>query len=211
MEFLPINLSIENKLLVVIGGGSVGTRKVMNLLKYNCKIRVLSKEFNEKILQNKDKLEIILGDYKKEYLKGAFLVFICTDNKNLNLKIYNDAKDLNCLVNIVTHPELCDFTIPSVVQRGSLKITVSTDGKSPALSKLIRKELEEKYTEDYEKIINIMGKIREKQLTINNSSVINSELFYNILEYLKKGNLNNINKKIKEIFGFEIDLDKNGN
>ncbi len=211
MEFLPVNLNIENKLSVVIGGGSVGARKVKNLLKYNCQIRIVSKEFNEKILQNKDKLEIISGEYKKEYLKDAFLVFICTDNKNLNLKIYNDAKELNCLVNIVTHPELCDFTIPSVIRRGSLKISVSTDGKSPALSKLIRKELEEKYSRDYEKIVNIMGKIREKQLTINNSSDINGKLFYNILEYLKKRNFNNINKKIKEIFGFEIDLDKDGN
>ena len=197
MKFLPVNLNIENKLSVVIGGGSVGARKIVNLLKYNSKIRVISKEFNEKILKHKDKLEIISGDYKKKHIENAFLVFICTDDKDLNLKIYNDAKAVKCLVNIVTHPELCDFTIPSVIERGSLKITVSTDGKSPALSKLIRKELEVKYGEEYEKIVNIMGKIREKQLTINNSSDINSELFYNILEYLKKGNFENITRKLK--------------
>ena len=211
MEFLPVNLNIENRLSVVVGGGSVGARKVINLMKYDTKVRVISREFNEKILKHRDKLEIIEGDYKKEHLRDSFLVFICTNNKNLNLKVYEDAKSLNCLVNIVTHPELCDFTIPSVVQRGSLKIAVSTDGKSPALSKIIRKELEEKYNEDFEKIVKIMGKIREKQLTINNSSDINSKLFYDVLNFLKKGNFIGINKKIKEIFGFEIDLDENGN
>ena len=113
------------------------------------------------------------------------------------------------MVNIVTHPELCDFSIPSVIERGDLKITVSTNGKSPALSKKIRKELEERFGNEYSELLYLMNKIRKKQLSYNGNSNDNRLLFTKIIEsdildLIKKKDINKINQRVKQIFNFEI-------
>ena len=210
MKYFPINLNIENKLCTVIGGGKVAERKIFDILPLGPKVRVISKEFSKKILEI-DFLEIIKDSYKPEYLDGTFLLFICTDNKQLNLDIFHYAKDRGILVNIATHPELCDFSVPSVIRRGDLQITVSTNGKSPALSKMIRKELEAYFGEEYAILLKIMNKIRERQLNLSSDSNKNRELFYkflnsNVLKFLKNKDYNKVNDLIKNIFNFEVDF-----
>ena len=209
INFFPVNLNIKNRLCVVVGCGNVGERKILNLIRHKPKIRVISNDFTENILKLSDKMELIHSAYKSEYIKDAFMVFICTNRKDLNLEIYRDAKKNNSLVNIVTHPELCDFSIPSVIERGDLKITISTNGKSPALSKKIRKELEERFGNEYSELLNLMDKIRKKQLSSGSNSNDNRLLFKKIIEsdildLIKKKERNKINERIKRIFNFEI-------
>jgi precorrin-2 dehydrogenase/sirohydrochlorin ferrochelatase len=209
VNYFPINLNLHNRCCIVIGGGKVAERKVFNLLEFNVTIKIISKDFTQNLWNIKNKFNLINDTYDKKYLENSALVFICTNNKNLNEQIYSDAKNLNCLVNIVTHPELCDFTIPSLVKRGSLKIAISTDGKSPAISKLVKHKINECINKEYGELVELMGKIREKQLTINRTSDINRELFYkfinsDILKDLKNKDQKAINEKIKNIFGFTI-------
>ncbi len=210
MNLFPVNLNIENKLCVIVGGGKVGERKVLNLIKYNPLIKVVSKKFSKKILElNEKNVELVRDSYKPEYLKGAFIVFICTDNKELNLKIFEHAKQEHALVNIVTHPQLCDFSVSATVDRGNLKLTVSTNGISPALSKTIREELERKYGDEYHKLLEIMKEIREKQLSLNRQQSENKELFYtllksDILDAIKNNNHAKTEEIITNIFKFKI-------
>jgi len=210
MNLFPVNLNIYKKVCTVIGGGKVAERKIFHILPYEPIIKVISLEFTPKILELSNYIKIIKSSYDKKYLVGSFLVFICTDNKELNLKIYNHAKELNVLVNIVTHPDLCDFSIPSVVKRGDLQIAISTNGKSPALTKIIRKEIQKQYGEEYEQMLIIMEKIRKKQLECSKDSSKNKELFYrfldnNIIDLLKNREFNKIKEIIKLIFDFEIE------
>ncbi len=209
MNLFPINLNIENKICVIVGCGEVGERKAFDLLPYKAKIRIVSLKFTEKIIKNKNLFEIIESEYDKKYLNNAFLVFACTNNKDLNLKIYKDAKKIGALVNIVNVPEYCDFTVPAVVDRGFVKIAISTGGVSPALSRILKIKISEIVGEEYKKLANIMKIIREKQLKLNLDSNINKRKFYELLnsgiiEDLKKDDLNKVNEKIKKIFGFEI-------
>ena len=211
-DFFPINLNLRNRFAVIIGGGNVAERKILNLLHYNIQIRVVSKHFTRKILSFKGNLEIIEDEYKKEYLKENSLVFICTNDKKLNLKIFEHARKNRCLVNIATHPELCDFTIPSSIKRGNLVMTISTNGRSPAISKIIKNKLEKEVVPEYETLVEIMGKIREKQLTIKRTSDINRELFYTFLSYdiislIKKKDFDGINNLVENIFNFRISIE----
>ncbi len=208
-KFYPLNFNIENKLCVVIGFGNVGRRKVDNLLNYKCKIKVIDPKLIdiEKYL-NLSKVEFIKDFYKKEYIKDANLVFACTNDKNLNLKIYNDAKKWSAMVNIITHPNLCDFTVPSVISKGKIKIAISTEGVSPALSRLIKKKINEVIDYRYETVANLLEKIREKQLTACSSSDKNKEKFYKFLnseifEIIE--DKEKTRKLIKDIFGFELE------
>ncbi len=210
MNYFPVNLNLKEKHCFIIGGGKVAERKVLNLIEYTDKITVISDKFSEKLLNLQNKITLIHDKYNKKYLKKHSLIFICTNSKKLNEKVYYDAKELNCLVNVVTHPQLCDFTIPSVIRRGDLKIAISTNGKSPAIAKIVKTKIDKCIEKEYEELINIMGKIREKQLTINETSDINRELFYkfidtNVLNDIKNRNRDAINAKIEKIFGFSLD------
>jgi len=211
MSYFPINLNISGKLCVVVGGGKVGERKVKNLLNYGAKVRVVSLDFTDELLALDGSIEIVRSRYKKEYIEGALLIFIATNDKSLNLQISKDSKALSIPVNIATEPNLCDFTLPSVITRGELQIAVSTDGKSPALSRVIKGKIEQDFGSEYETLTNIMGKIREKQLTISSTSDINRNLFYRflnseVLDFINKKDFLSINNLIKDIFGFEIKI-----
>lgn len=65
-------------------------------------------------------------------------------------------------MNVVDNIEISNFTVPSYIKRGDLLISVSTGGKSPSLSSKIKKEIEERYTEDYEEYLNVLGDIRKR-------------------------------------------------
>src|SRR3989338_1894340 len=99
---------------------------------------------------------------REKCLKDMFLVIGATDNDEVNFKVYESANKKNILVNIVDSPELCNFIVPSVVERGALTIAISTGGKSPALAKKLRKELEERYGFEYIKFLNLMGNLRKR-------------------------------------------------
>ena len=126
-------------------------------------------------------------------VEGYFLVIGATDLLEINESAAREAAESGLLYNIVDIPELCNFFVPSVVSSGDLKIAVSTNGRSPALAKKIRQELEKQYGEEYAFFLEYLGKIREKLLrdkTIDEKrrkqifeDIVNSDA----LEYLKKG------------------------
>lgn len=98
--------------------------------------------------------------YQKQDVQDKLLVIAATDRSQLNKKIYSDAHQAKALVNVVDRPELCDFMMPALVQRGELQIAISSGGNSPALAKKLRQELEGKYEADYADMMDIMGELR---------------------------------------------------
>ncbi|SHK31727.1 precorrin-2 dehydrogenase/sirohydrochlorin ferrochelatase family protein [Tepidibacter formicigenes] len=158
--FYPMMINLKNKKVTVIGGGKVAFRKVKKFLEFDCDIKVVSPLYVDKFESLKDKITIIEDEYKKEYIKDSFLVVASTSNKELNEDIAIYCRENNILCNVVDDINLSDFIVPSSIKRGDLVISVSTMGKSPSLSSKIRKELEEKYDEEYEEYVNILGEMR---------------------------------------------------
>ena len=168
--FYPINLKIDDMKIVIIGGGKVAYSKCMNFLAFNKKVLVVSKEFVKEFEEIKEQVEIVKGAYNEKYIKDAFVVVAATNNKEVNHQIGTYCRQHNKLVNVVDDKELSNFTVPSFVKRGDLLLSVSTGGKSPSLSRKIRKDLEEVYDDSYEEYVELLGQARE--MIIENTSDI---------------------------------------
>ncbi len=167
MKYYPINLDINNRNCLVVGGGSVGTRKVETLVKCNAIVTVVSPEFEEKLLLLADNNSITLKKriYRPTDLDDMFLVISATGNRELNQQISKDARKRNMLCNIADFPEACNFILPSIVNQGDLLIAISTSGKSPAFAKKMRKDLEKQFGKEYAEFLMLMGAIRKKLLS----------------------------------------------
>jgi len=152
---LLIDIQIKNKQIIIVGGGLLAERKVKNLLPFNPKITVLSKTFTPFLqeLQNQKQLQLIEGDPLQKpdllnQLKDATLIYAATDNKQLNSYVVEKARENKILVCAIDMPELCDFYTPATLEKGSIRVGICTDGKSPLMSKIIKNKLKTQLTED---------------------------------------------------------------
>jgi precorrin-2 dehydrogenase/sirohydrochlorin ferrochelatase len=183
MRYYPINLDIQNRNCLVVGGGGVGTRKVMTLLKCRAKVTVVSPVISESLqdLEKSASLTLKARPYRTADLEGMFLVIGATDNEPLNRQISSDAESRNTLCNIADRPAVCNFILPSIVQRDDLVITISTSGKSPALAKKLRKTLESQFGEEYGYFLELLGAIRKKLLSQAHEPEVHKPLFEQLI------------------------------
>ena len=203
MRYYPIFLDIKRKPCVVIGGGNVAERKVLSLLDAGARVLVISPELTPalKKLASKKKIGYCPKSYERGDLKGFFLAYSATNNSRVNKAVFKEAKEQAVLLNVVDVPELCNFIVPAVVDRGDLLIAISTSGKSPAMAKKIRQQLEKEFGSEYGVFLGIMGKVRDKLLTISKESDKNKKIFENIvnspmLEWIRQGRKKETGKPI---------------
>ena len=115
-------------------------------------------------LAEEDAINVVNRQYTTADLQGCSLVISAVDDSQVNSRVADDCFERNIPVNAVDDPPRCSFTVPSVLRRGSLCVTVSTDGKSPLLARRIREELEELFGEEYAEFLDMMGEIRSRVL-----------------------------------------------
>jgi precorrin-2 dehydrogenase/sirohydrochlorin ferrochelatase len=154
----PVFLKTENFNILIVGGGFVGTEKLSFILKNSPKanITVVAKEISDEIKSMVNgQLSIVLTEkpFEKSDLENKQLAIAATADKELNKAIYRAAKEKNILINVADTPELCDFYLGSIVTKGDLKIAISTNGKSPTLSKRIREFFEDILPENINDLI----------------------------------------------------------
>ena len=124
--YLPVNLDITNKKILIIGGGNIATQKLLTLLMFTDKITVLAREISNNIIEKE--ITTIKKDYHSDDLKNYSIVYACTNNRVLNAIIKSDAAKLGILVNVVDDPELCDFISPAIFKKEYLTVAVSSGG-----------------------------------------------------------------------------------
>src|SRR3989338_5985525 len=205
MRYYPIFLDIKGNPCVVVGGGSVAERKVLSLLDSGAKVLVISPKLTPTLrkLVAKKAISYCAKSYEGGDLKGFFLAYSATNNSKVNKEVFKEAKKQGILLNVVDVPELCNFIVPSVVGRGDLLIAISTSGKSPAMAKKIRQQLEKEFGREYAVFLDIMGKVRDKILTKSKESDKNKKIFESIvnsplLEWIRQGKKKEIERFIKE-------------
>lgn len=143
----------------MVGGGEVAYRKALGLKEVGAEVVVIAPEFYKEFRSERG-VTLLRQKYSGECLAGAFLVIAATDDKEVNQKVWEDAQRHGLLVNVVDQPGLCNFIVPSVVNRGELQISISTGGASPALAKRIRQELEDLFGPEYSELIQLLSKLR---------------------------------------------------
>jgi len=162
MEYYPLNLSLKNKKCVVLGAGHVALRKVKRLLECGGRVLVVGQEILPE-LKNLLKKKKVIFKNKKASLKdlaGSFLVVSATDDRKLNALVSAYCLKRNILVNVVDSPKECNFILPSILRKGNLTISVSTDGVSPALAKKIRQDIQKRFGLEYAKLLHLIKDIR---------------------------------------------------
>ena len=163
MKYYPAFLDLKNRKAVVVGGGRVAERKVCSLLKAGAVVKVVSPDVTAglKKLSEQGKISHERKRYGKGDLRGAFLVIAATSSAAVNSKA---AKEAEHLVNIIDMPADGNFIVPSLIKRGNLTIAISTGGASPAVSKAVRKEIEQKYDAAFARYLRFVEKVRVKAL-----------------------------------------------
>jgi len=181
--YFPIYLDIRNKKVLVVGGGVIAQRKIESLLEAGANILLASKELTRQIrkYEEEGRIFVIGCEYEKKYLEKVFMVIAATDDAELNHRISQDALEKGLLINAVDQPEDCNFIFPSVLKRGDLVLAISTSGKSPALAKKIREQLEQEFGNEYEILLNIMGFLRKEIFSWNLPQHQNSLLFRQLI------------------------------
>jgi siroheme synthase-like protein len=163
MSLFPAFLKLQNRQVVVIGGGSIAMQKIPGLLEAGARVRVIAPEINSQIgiWVRTQKIEWESKYFAPEDLDETFLVIAATSIRELNAAVYQEADRRNILCNAVDDIEHCHFYYGSIVQRGDLQIAVSTNGKSPALAQRLRKELEQQFGPEYAAWLEWLGAARE--------------------------------------------------
>ncbi len=220
MAYYPVFLDIAGRPCLVVGGGKVAERKVRSLLSAGADVTVLSPRLTEGLKRlvskkDEDRVRHIPRRYSPGDLEGYFLVISATNSKETNRQVYEDAEDFNVLLNVVDHPEACNFIVPSVVERGELKVAISTSGKSPFLAKTLRNALENALPQELVTFVEILGAVRNKLLKEGAKSDKKTRIYRTLvdspmLEWIAGGSAARINRFLREILGNEYTLSKLG-
>ncbi len=158
----PINLVLRGRRVVVIGGGTVATRKAARLINTGAIVVVVSPECSEPLeaMEDAGKLSITRRKYERGDLDGAALVFAASDDEATNFEVAEHGHQVGALVSVVNAPEAGDFSLPALVELGGLRLAIDTQGSSPALSKALRKHLEETLHPGWGRAAVILGALR---------------------------------------------------
>ena len=193
-RFYPMMLDLRGKRCVVVGGGEVAARKVESLVECGAKVTVIAPAIDSSLkpLVDGGAVTHFAHSYGAGDLAGAALAIASTDNEAVNRSVYADANALGIPVNVVDVPDLCTFIVPAVVEQGDLTIAISTSGKSPAMAKRIRKEMEKHFGPEYGAMLQLLGEVRQlaqaREKDLNRrmklmTDIVNSDL----LERLRGG------------------------
>jgi precorrin-2 dehydrogenase/sirohydrochlorin ferrochelatase len=165
-ELYPIFLKMHQVNMLIVGGGNVGLEKLSFLLKSspNANVEVVAPRFLPELVDliNKhDSVKLTMKKFKKKMLKKRHMVIACTDDLEVNKRIFELCRDRYLICNIADTPELCDYYLGGIVTKGNVKIAISTNGKSPTTAKRLREFFEEIIPEDISQMVLNLNEYRK--------------------------------------------------
>jgi siroheme synthase-like protein len=192
--YYPIYLDIENRDVVIIGGGNVCARKAETMMKYGARVTIVAPEFTEEIegWAREGRLALKRKTYEASDLEGANIVIASTDIQSVNEQIAADCRARRIPVNVVDVTPLCEFIVPAIIEKGSVQIAVSTGGKSPALARTLKEDLQRLIGPEYAEVNDVLGTLREEAKRVLPTDVDRKRFFdgiiaAGILEMLRAG------------------------
>ena len=161
--YYPIYLDIENRSVVIIGGGNVCARKAETMMRYGASVTVVSPEFTDEIEKwaGEGCLRIRRKKYEASDLDDANIVIASTDDESINTQIATECRQRRIPVNVVDVTHLCEFIVPAIIEKGSIQIAVSTGGKSPVIARTLKEHLNRLIGPEYDEVNQVLGSLRE--------------------------------------------------
>lgn len=154
----PVQLAVTGKSCLVVGAGNVALRKISGLVAADAAVTVIAPH----VLAQIRSLPVTVHERPYEVGEAASyqLVITCTDDPHVNRQVFRDCEAANVWVNSADDPVNCSFMLPSVARQGDLTITVSTNGRSPALSSWLRRRFETEFDERYSELLDLLAEVR---------------------------------------------------
>ena len=199
--YYPLFLNIRGKQCLVVGGGKVALRKVQALLEHGAGIEVVSPTFCRELnqLAQDGAIRTIQKDFNKKDLQDALIAVAATDDARTNESVAAEARRRGVLVNVVDNPQNSDFIVPSFFRRGDVIVAVSTSGKSPALARKIRNELEKGFKAEYAQLAvladGVRSELKQQGITVSSDAWQEALNLNSLIELLRRGK----NREAKEI------------
>ncbi|MEO6733287.1 MAG: TSUP family transporter [Ferruginibacter sp.] len=164
-HLFPVFLKLEELSLLIVGGGYVGMEKLGVVLQNSpgASIRIVATHISDEIkhlVAHNDKIELIERPYESTDIDNADIVIAAVNDIAISTQVSQDAKEKGKLVNAADKPDLCDFYLGSVVQKGSVKIAISTNGKSPTVAKRLKEVIADLIPDEMENVLNNIQSIR---------------------------------------------------
>jgi siroheme synthase-like protein len=158
----PLCLDLTGRRCVVVGGGAVASRKVAGLVASGARVTVVAPDQAPELqaLARAGRIQAQERPYAEGDLADAVLAIAATDVPGVNARVAADARASGILVNVVDDPATGTFILPAVVRRGDLQIAVSTGGRSPALARRVREDLERLLPPEYPALLGLFGELR---------------------------------------------------
>ena len=214
---LIVDLNLKGNLVIVVGGGNEGLKKVNALLTQDCKILVISDSTNreiEKYIKQKKiefkKIKLQNANFLKKY--RPFMVLATTDDRSLNRKIVEQAKKMRCYAYAADDPEVSDFAFGSVINiQDTVQIAVSTGGRSPAMARRLRMQAEKVFKKLIKKEdiyqIKLQDFARRQAKTRLDTFPQRKKFLYSVMndnhikQLIADGNLKKAQKRVIEMLG----------
>jgi uroporphyrin-III C-methyltransferase/precorrin-2 dehydrogenase/sirohydrochlorin ferrochelatase len=163
MEYLPLFVDLKDRKCIVIGGGEIAARKARFLRKGNAAVSIVAPQISASTQTLIDAGEVTWLNtvFNAELLSDQLLVIAATDKEAVNREVYHHAKAKKILVNVADCPELCDFILPSILDRSPLVVAISSGGQSPILARQLRARLETLIPPSYSRLATLVGRYRD--------------------------------------------------
>lgn len=212
-----VDLKIDNRHVVVVGGGAESYRKVFNFVEAGAKVLVVSKEFSDgiqtlhrtgKICLQKEEI-INAEEFINSFDPKPELLIALTNDNQLNIELIKNAKDAGCMVYAPDNPSTSDFILPAIARVEDVRIAISTSGKSPAMASLLRQRIEKIITPEDILQIKLQNYLRQALRGKIPDQKIRRQHLYRVMEdqavqrLLKEGKLEEAKKVATKVLGKE--------
>jgi len=167
-QLFPVFFKLHELDVLVVGGGYVGLEKLEAILKNSPETRVtlVGQEILQpdifRLAEERPHVQVIKRRFRWRDLRGKDLVFLATNDRGLHERVKARTRRRRIMTNVADTPDLCDFYLSSVVKKGDLKIAISSNGKSPTLTKRIRQYLEEAIPDDVQSLLDNLLEVRNQ-------------------------------------------------
>ena len=164
MDYLPIFCRLDNKPVLLVGGGEVAERKARLLLDAGAQLTVVAPELDPELaeLAANGSIEWLAGEFAPQQLTGKWLVVAATDRREVNALVYQSANQARIFANVVDDPKRSSFIMPSIIDRSPLMVAISSGGKAPVLARLLREKLEALLPQHLGAVATFAGSLRDR-------------------------------------------------
>jgi siroheme synthase-like protein len=211
----PVNLIVDGRRCLVVGGGPVALHKVRGLVEAGARVTVVGPELDPEIVELAEggatgDADVVteVRPYRPGEAAGYRLVVAASDDPAANQQVYDDAEAAGVWINSADDPERCTVTLPARLRQGRLTVTVSTAGYSPAVAAWLRDRLAGQLGPEYDQLIGLLSEERARVQGEGRSTEDldwRSALDSGILELVRAGRLEAARERLRSCLSSSSD------